>query len=265
MKIEEKYKYVNLTLDEKTPVKIGEIYSDYGHGGLSVMAIEKSQNGYTRVKYIQTDGSPGWYSAVTRNLREPDPLEKMIFYELFNSGFTGEVKSICDEMEIDSDRFYNSFMGYFSLGEPVCDFRGKGIHGYVVSTNGRYLHPEGGNENGKLEIEYIDQSGNISRTCSMARGVYDLGPEDSEILRKGLRDFGYIFDKDCMMIRKVGDLVFPKAYSSMEWKVGDKVYHMHTGRPGEIKNIFGRSAEVKFKDYSGIMDLKDLKYVESYR
>ena len=263
MKLKKEHQYINLTWDE-VPVSMGKIYADRGHGGLTVRVIDNYLNGYTKVEYIKNDGSFGWYDAITYDLEEPDPLERMIFYELFNSGLTGEVKYLCDGLGIDRDNFFTSFMGYFNMGDPVWDHRWNGIHGYVVSTNGIDLHPKGGNENGKIEIEYVDQSGNISRFCSMSRGVISLGPANSEILRKGLENFGYVFDKNCMRIKKSGDLVLPIKDSSMEWKIGDNVYHPTTGRSGSIELVSLGSAEVDFGDYLGIVDLKDLKYIEDY-
>ena len=67
-----------------------------------------------------------------------------------------------------------------------------------------------------------------------------------------------------MRIKKSGDLVLPIKDSSMEWKIGDNVYHQTTGRSGSIELVSLGSAEVDFGDYLGIVDLKDLKYIEDY-
>lgn len=82
MKLKKEHRFINLT-NEEIPVSLGKIYSDRGHGGLAVRSIESELNGYTKVEYMKKDGSLGWYDAITYNLCEPDPLEKMIFKELF--------------------------------------------------------------------------------------------------------------------------------------------------------------------------------------
>lgn len=273
MKLKKEHRFINLT-NEEIPASLGKIYSDRGHGGLAVRAIESDLNGYTKVEYIKKDGSFGWYDAITFDLCDPDPLEKMIFYELFNYGFTGELKYLCLDNgacdDNDPENFFGEFIGYFNLGDPVGSRDNQRVYGYVVSTNGHYLDPEGGNENGKVEIEYVDQSGNITRTCVMARYVYDLYPRFSEILRKGLENFGYVFDKELMRIKKNGEYVLPIPHHSMGWKCEDKVKHVPSGRVGEIEQLSYNTATVLFdsddemSDLGEIVDLKDLKYIENY-
>jgi hypothetical protein len=271
MELKKEHRYINLT-NEEIPVSLGKIYLDRGHGGLTVRSIESVPNGYTKVEYIKKDGSFGWYDAITYDLCEPDPLEKLIFYELFNTGFSGEVRYLCLDQgyDDDSESFFGEFVGYFNLGDPVGSRYDNKIYGYVVSTNGHYLNPKGGNENGKVEIEYVDQSGNIARTCVMARYVYDLFPRYSEVLRKGLENFGYVFDKESMRIKKSGDYVLPIPYHSMMWKCEDRVKHIPSGRVGEIEQLSYNTATVKFEDQieiddlSEIVDLRDLKYIENY-
>lgn len=272
MKLKKEHRFINLT-NEEIPVSLGKIYSDRGHGGLAVRVIESELNGYTMVEYIKKDGLFGWYNAITYDLCEPDPLEKMIFYELFNEGFTGNFKFLCLDngaCDNDSESFFGKFVGHFNLGDPVGSRDNQKVYGYVVSTNGHYLDPEGGNENGKVEIEYVDQSGNIARTCVMARYVYDLCPRFSEILRKGLENFGYVFDKECMRIKKSGDFVLPIPHYSMIWRCEDKVKHIPSGRIGEIEQLSYNTATVQFEDsseiseLSEIVDLRDLKYIENY-
>jgi len=262
MKLKKEHRFINLT-NEEIPVSLGKIYSDRGHGGLAVRSIESELNGYTKVEYMKKDGSLGWYDAITYDLCEPDPLEKMIFKELFETGFTGLVRETLMELEYEysgDEDFFGGFVGYYNMGDPVGY---RDLHGFVVSANGYYLHPKDGNENGKVEIEYVDQSGNINRSCVMGRYVYDLH-ESTETLMKGLENFGYVFDKECMRIKKKGDLVLPIPNYSLMWKNGDKVRHLHSGKVGEIDQVSYDTATVQFEDSFEIVNLRDLLYIENY-
>jgi hypothetical protein len=265
MKLKKEHRYINLT-NEEIPVSLGKIYSDRGHGGLAVRSIESDLNGYTKVEYIKKDGSFGWYDAITYDLCEPDPLEKMIFKELFEAGFTGLVRETLMELEYEysgDEDFFGGFVGYFNMGDPVGFMKSGDLHGYVVSSNGHYLHSNDGNEQGKVEIEYVDQSGNIIRSCYMGRYVYSL-ESSVETLRKGLENFGYVFDKECMRIKKKGDLVLPIPNYSLMWKNGDKVRHLHSGKVGEIDQVSYDTATVQFEESFDIVNLRDLLYVENY-
>lgn len=240
-------------------VSPGELYRDRGHGGQVVRAISQpKKTGYTNVEYLCPNGILGRYYAVTEYLEDTDQLEDFIFNMLFSDGIDG----LINQYDLKLKDLYWYAVGGIELGTPVWIFT-EGAFGYLISYNGMNMGPID-YDCGKVMIQFIDQFGNI-RTSEHI-GVHTTPIENKswiESMRRGLENFGYVFDRNYMTIRKFGDEICPGSGNWKEWREGDEIIHIPSGRNGVIKEIYFDSAVVKFDDDpdNEVVSLRSISYI----